>query len=358
MSLSQTPLRAVVVGAGLGGTLSINALVASDRFDLVGVADVSLDSLRRFEDRIAGVETNVDYQALFDSVRPDVVCVSTYAPSHAEITKAAVESGARGLLVEKPLGDTIAAGRQVLDVTLAAKVPFVVPHGLMAQAASLDIIRRVRGGEIGRLHLVEIESAEWDIINAGIHWIQFFLALTSPDDVRTVLTAADTSSRTFRDGMQVETDSITLATTDRGVRLVLQTGDYIKVDRGGALCAMRIIGTEGMIEYGAWENHFTLLVSGETKREITPSILPAAGHQYHLEHLADLVESGTLDYEIPLTSLKALEVVDAAYLSHRTCSQITLPMDGSVPDACVREGDWDPGRPYSGIGGGRNGREL
>ena len=35
------PLRAGVVGAGTGGMLSIKALEASERFELVGVADLS-----------------------------------------------------------------------------------------------------------------------------------------------------------------------------------------------------------------------------------------------------------------------------------------------------------------------------
>jgi predicted dehydrogenase len=388
------PLRAVVVGAGTGGTLSIDAVTRSDRFELVGVADVSTAALGRFTD----IATSTDYASLFADLAPDIVCVSTYPPSHADVARCAIEAGARGLLVEKPLGDTTAAGRDILAATRQAPVPFVVPHGLMAQAAPLDIIRRIRAGDIGRLVLVEMESAQWDMINAGIHWVQFFSALTEPDSVATVLTAADASSRTFRDGMQVENDSITIATTASGVRLMLQTGDYITVARPDTLCVMRMIGTDGMIEYGAWNDHFTLIESGRDKREITPAPLPVTGHQFHLEHLADLIESGSVDEVIPLTSLQALEVVEAAYLSNRTSSQITLPLaDALSPSRFRRENSeqrgqsehreqatnqsnqldqsgqpqqpqqsgqgeqaekWDPGRPYSGVGGGRNGREL
>jgi Na+/citrate or Na+/malate symporter len=38
---SIVPLTAAVVGAGAGGTLSIDALMASERYTLIAVADLS-----------------------------------------------------------------------------------------------------------------------------------------------------------------------------------------------------------------------------------------------------------------------------------------------------------------------------
>jgi predicted dehydrogenase len=349
-------LRAVVVGAGTGGMLSIRALCASPHFDLVGVADLSPDSRARIESEFPGVRTAADFAELFATLSPDVVCVSTWAPSHAEVTQAAVDAGARGLLVEKPLGDSTAAGRRVLEATRSSGVPFVVPHGLMAQAAPLDIIRVVESGALGRLVLVEMESAHWDIINAGIHWIQFFSMLTASDQVVDVLSACDTSTRTYRDGMQVETVSITIATTEAGVRLVLQTGDELRLARPDTECVMRIVCTDGFIEYGAWDDHYTLVSAGAPRQEVTPEPLAVSGHRYHLDHLAELIANGERDERIPLASLAALEVVDAAYLSHRIRSLVRLPLN--EPETARSENGWDPGRPYAGVGGGRDGSTL
>lgn len=350
---SHPPLRAVVVGAGTGGTLSIDALKRSSEYELAGIADVSEASLKRVRERFPYVATSTDHAQLFADIEPDVVCVSTWAPSHADITAAALGAGARGLLVEKPLGDNVANGRRVIELTRAAHVPFVVPHGLMAQAAPLEIIARVTSGQLGRLSLVEMESSHWDIVNAGIHWIQFFLMLAAPSPIARVLTGADVSTRTFRDGMQVETESITVATTTDGVRLMLQTGDELTLLRPDTECVMRILGSEGVIEYGAWDDHYSLQLSGEPRREVRPEPLAVSGHQFHLEHLAELVRSRRIDEAIPLTSMNALEVVDAAYLSNRIRAAVTVPVAEAPLPAAV---DWDPGTPYSGVGGGRNGR--
>ena len=225
MSAERSPLTATVVGAGAGGTLSIDALIASDRFTLIGVADLSAESRERVTSKTSGtVTTFASYQQMFEECPADVVCVSTYAPTHLPITQAAVDTGTvRGMLVEKPLGDTTVAGRQIVELLRAHELPLVVPHGLMAQSAALEIIERVRSGLLGELRVVEMECTGWDIINAGIHWLQFFVALVEPSPVELVLTAADTSTRTYRDGMQVETEAITLARTASGVRVLLNT---------------------------------------------------------------------------------------------------------------------------------------
>ncbi|PZF79630.1 Gfo/Idh/MocA family protein [Jiangella anatolica] len=345
-------LTAAVIGAGLGGSLSIRALRESPRFRLVGVADVRAEALAPYADDVA---TFTRHDEMIETCKPDVVCVSTYAPSHLELTRAALELPVRGLLVEKPLADTAAGGRAILDLAREHDVPVVVPHGLMTMSGPAEVLSRVRGGAIGELRLVEIECAGWDIVNAGIHWLQFFLALVHPDPVETVLTAADTSSRTFRDGMQVETEAVVMARTRGGVRVVLNTGDYLPIARERTGALFRIVGTTGFVEYAPWENGYTIVADGQPRRDVAVEQYEVALHRRHLERLADLVTSGETDDYVPETSLAALELVEAAYLSHRVRAAVTLPLSAYEPPA---PSDWDPGAPYSGTGGGRNGREL
>ena len=51
----------------------------------------------------------------------------------------------------------------------------VVPHGLRTRATSLEVIERVLRGEIGELRSIEIQCEKWDLLNAGIHWLDFCL---------------------------------------------------------------------------------------------------------------------------------------------------------------------------------------
>ncbi|MGN6126775.1 MAG: Gfo/Idh/MocA family protein [Humibacter sp.] len=357
MTRDTTRLTATVVGAGAGGMLSIEALLESSRFELVGVADLSPAARERIAVRTDGtVPTFESHEEMFRAAPADVICVSTYAPTHLPITRTALQTpGLRGLLVEKPLGDTAVAGAEVLSIVRESGLPVVVPHGLMAQSGALEVVEKVRSGAIGRLRFVEMECTGWDIINAGIHWIQFFATLVAPSPIVYVLAAADTSTRTFRDGMQVETEAITLARCENGVRLLLNTGDRVPMAREDTACLMRIIGDDGYIEFGAFESCYTLVSSGSERQVVEVAPYEVSGHQRHLEHLADQIASGEQDMTVPGSSLQALEIVEAAYRSAATGAAVTLPLTQERPQAV---GDWKPGAPYSGRGGGRNGREL
>jgi predicted dehydrogenase len=330
--------------------------MASPRFTLVGIADTSPEALGRLEgDEFGGVAKFGSYQDMFGAVSADVVCVSTYAPTHLEISRAAMALPVRGMLVEKPLGDSTAAGSEIVEFAKSHKVPLVTPHGLMARDAPLEVLAEVGRGAIGRLRVVEMECTGWDIINAGIHWVQYFIMLVHPEPVERVLCACDSGTRTYRDGLQVETEAVTLATGANGTRLILNTGDYVPLARADAACLMRIVGEDGYIEYCAWEDRYRLVTAKEGNRVVVVDPSPVSGHRRHLEHLADLIDGGTLDYEIPDSSVRALEVVEAAYLSNRVRASVILPLKGYQPPVAT---DWDPGTPYSGVGGGRDGRKL
>jgi predicted dehydrogenase len=179
--------------------------------------------------------------------------------------------------------------------------------------------------------------------------------LALPQQVDRVLTACDSQTRTYRDGLQVETEAITLVTCTNGTRLVLNTGDYVPIARDDTACLMRIVGEQGYIEYCAWQDEYRLVSPRGGDRVISVEPSEVTGHRRHLEHLADMVEGGALDYEVPESSLQALEVVEAAYLSNRTGASVSLPLATyKVPSST----DWDPGRPYTGTRGGRDGRKL
>jgi predicted dehydrogenase len=355
--MSNAIYTASVVGGGMGGRLSLDALTASTRYKLVAVADLRPEVCKELESKFPGLRTFTNHQQMFAEYPTDMVCVSTYAPSHEPVTMDALELPLKGILVEKPLGDTYATGQRILGAIQKRNLPMVVPHGLLVKAAPREIIKRVQGNEIGELKLVEIQSAEWDIINAGIHWLNFFVTLTGLEPLESVIAQCDTSSRTYRDGMQVETIAVTYAQTKSGVRVVMQTGDYIEVNVPDKGVLFRIIGTKGQIEFWGWEDSYHLLNSEFPNGQLfTPEESPRINnHQPHLEHLAAQIDTGKPDYRVAESSLMALALCEGAYLSSRYRCQVTFPLETFTPPV---QTDWNPGEPYSGQGGGRDGRKL
>ena len=358
--MNHTKLTAAVIGGGMGGQLSLNALAASDAFELVAAADLREDVRAQLAARFPGLRTFADHQALFRDCPVDVVCVSTYPPSHEPVTMDALAMLAsrplKGILVEKPLGHTYASGQRILQAIRDKGLPMAVPHGMLAKRTTLEILARVQGGEIGDLKLVEIQCNTWDIINAGIHWLNFFVMLTRQEPVDFVMALCDASTRTYRDGMQVETAAVTYAQTRSGIRVVMNTGDDVLINEPGHMFLFRLVGTLGTIEFYGWESPYRLLNAAHPSGlVITPQEMPVTGHRYHLENLARHVDAGTADYSIPESSLRALELCEAAYVSSQYGCRVKLPLESFDPPP---KSDWCPGQPYSGYGGGRDGRKL
>ncbi|MFN8465304.1 MAG: Gfo/Idh/MocA family oxidoreductase [Caldilineaceae bacterium] len=348
---------AAVVGGGAGGNLSMAALAASERFELAALADISPAARAAASERYPGIQTFADHRQMLASAPVDVVCVATWPPSHLEVTQDALALPLCGILVEKPLADTAASGRQVLELIKARGLPMAVPHGLLVADHSKQVLELVRSGAIGELKLVEIQCSGWDIINAGIHWLDFFVTLTEQMPVAYVMAACDGGTRTFRDGMQVETLAVTYAQTHAGVRVVMQTGDYVQTSEAGKDTLFRLIGTQGTLDFYGWEPRYRLLNADHPQGqivEVAPG--PRSAHQRHLENLAEQMDRGVPDYSVAEGSLLALEMCEAAYLSCRSGGvPVTLPLaEFSMPSPV----DWQPGLPYSGEGGGRNGRTL
>lgn len=350
-----------MVGGGFGGRLSLDALARSPRFEPVAACDVREEARAALERDYAGLATWSNHRAMLDECPVDVVCVATHPPSHEAVTMDALRAAPRGIVVEKPLGETAEAGRRIVRAVRAAGIPVAVPHNLLVAPHAREVLARVRTGEIGDLILIEIQNRGWDIINAGIHWLNFAVTLLAGDPPAEALAQADATSRTHRDGMQVETLAVTAVQTRSGARVVMHTGDHTRVNAAGAdgrsaECCFRLLGTRGWIEFHGWAPRYRVLNAAHPHGE-TYEVSPGArtGHQRHLEAMADQIAEGTADLGAAERSLLALELCEAAYRSAREGRAIPLPLG---PEEPARRPAWDPGRPYGGTGGGRDGRRL
>ncbi|HEX4214327.1 MAG TPA: Gfo/Idh/MocA family oxidoreductase [Candidatus Dormibacteraeota bacterium] len=349
-------LTASVVGAGAGGSLSIDALTALDEYELVAVADLRLDVRRALEERLRGVRTFEQASEMFAACPTDVVCVSTYASTHEEIALMAMRGPVLGMLLEKPLSYDVGGARRLLDAVKGRDLPAVVPHGMLTRGTPLAVKARIDAGDIGRVRVVEIESRNWDLINAGIHWLHFTLTVLADERVTDVLAAADTSTHTYRDGMQVETESLVQARTDAGTRIFVNSGDHLPTTAPGRAIVLRFIGTGGVAEFWGWEQGFALITAqGGDQHPATPAEPALIGHARYLRDLAGMIASGKRDYRGAERSIAALEVIEAAYLSAHLGCNVRLPLDAFVPPD---SSDWHAGQPYGGQGGGRDGRRL
>jgi hypothetical protein len=136
----------------------------------------------------------------------------------------------------------------------------------------------------------------------------------------------------------------------------MHTGDYVTIKRAGKPFIFRLVGTRGVLEFWAWESAYHLTNASHPHGQLfTVERYRQSGHQRYLESLAEQIDAGRADYAIPASSLTALELCEGAYISSAHRCRVTLPLaDFAIPT----DPDWRPGQPYSGAGGGRDGRKL
>src|SRR5258708_33919228 len=143
-------LTASVVGCGLGGRLSLEALSISPFFRLVAAADLRPEIQPSLEQAFPGIRTFASHAEMFAHCPTDVVCVSTYAPSHERIVLDALGlPSLKGILVEKPLGDTAAAGRRIVEAIKSKNLPLGAPPGHRMGQTPPNVCPPVLGAGLG-----------------------------------------------------------------------------------------------------------------------------------------------------------------------------------------------------------------
>ncbi|MBL8834858.1 MAG: Gfo/Idh/MocA family oxidoreductase [Alphaproteobacteria bacterium] len=146
-----TPLRIAVIGAGAFGRQHIERLTKEKLCALAGLADPA--PAARDVAASLGVPWRADAADLLDAVKPDGVIVATPNALHVPVGLACV---ARKLpmLVEKPIAETVAGARELVDAAERAGVTLMVGHHrrynpIIARARAI-----VQEGRLGRLTAV------------------------------------------------------------------------------------------------------------------------------------------------------------------------------------------------------------
>ena len=165
------PVRIGVIGCG---SVSSKYLRLAGELKLAGKAEVVIgcdaNPARR---TYLAEEYNVDrfttnYQDVLDRDDVDLVLVLTSMPEHGPLAKAALRAG-KHVLVEKPMAITLPEAAELVEIAKTSP-GFLVPAPHVVLSPTFQTIwRRVRNGDIGKVHLARAVYG-W----AGPWWGQWF----------------------------------------------------------------------------------------------------------------------------------------------------------------------------------------
>jgi predicted dehydrogenase len=142
-------VKVAVVGCGRISRAHIPRLKASERFEIVGVADVNEDAARSRAEEFGVPRWEKDYRAFTAEPDVDAIWVLTPAAVHAEVAISALRAG-KHVFCEKPMARTVSQGKAMADAAAEGGKVLLVGYVMRHSPDALNLRKLIRDGRIGR----------------------------------------------------------------------------------------------------------------------------------------------------------------------------------------------------------------
>jgi predicted dehydrogenase len=143
------------------------------------IADADATGLQKAAARSGAKRPHRDFREMLDKERPELVCIASRQPDcHKEMALAASEV-CRGIFMEKPFTETLAAADAILAAAGKRQVKILVAHNRRYTSEFLRAKALLEQGLIGRVRLIQIHGKQdsraggEDLIVLGTHDFDF-----------------------------------------------------------------------------------------------------------------------------------------------------------------------------------------
>jgi predicted dehydrogenase len=359
------PIRLGVVGVAGIGQAHLFAGSMLDEYELAAVCDIA-DGPREKAAADFGAAPFADAGELFAAGAVDVVAIATPPSTHAALVRGALEAGLH-VYCEKPLMPTAAAGREIEAWATGAGRVVQVGLQFRFQRSARAAYDLVQAGEIGEVFRADLAATHWFrsrqyfasapwrgtwrasgggvLMSQAVHQIDTLVWLAGLPSRVTAW------ARRSRHDVAVEDDVIAFLEYPNGARgtIVASTTDPVGVD------AVTIHGERGTLSVEGFRLRRATFGDGslgaqeltdesaadfeEVPVEWTDVIEPGGKSEWfdmmldcHRDFVAAIRE-GRPAANPPAEASRALELINALYLSAVRGEPVDLPIDASQYDA-------------------------
>lgn len=347
--MSETPLRAAVVGCRMGAAHA-KAMAQLPDYEVVAVCDIDEERAQELADELGTAKPFLSYAEMLREIKPDIVAIATPTAIHAEQTFMAIEAGARGICCEKPMATNLADARRMVKLCRERGIALIVNHQRRMGNEMVAARNLIEQGAIGEIRLIRVHCAG-DFLSDGTHAVDSALWLLGDPEVEWVLGQVELPDKPrLRYGHLVELSAIAVFQTVNGVRVEIFCGEAR--ERNRAYQDYEVVGAKGRIWRTGDQPHPNLFIQdvkgGSWNAQVENGILrpvpdneglwrpvevepddaiEAMKRSYQL--LAKMLKEGVDKVDHPLSGEKALrgfEVVMAVYESARLHKRVHLPL--------------------------------
>jgi predicted dehydrogenase len=361
--MSESRLRAAVIGLGWAGQQHMAAYAALPDVDLVGLAGLEAERLRELGEQfgVSPEQRFTGWQDLLQNTELDVLSVAAPTTLHRPIGVAALEAGIH-VLSEKPLAENAAMARELVAAAVRNDRVLDVSFNHRRRGVVKALKQLIDGGELGPIYYVKAgwvrrqgipTLGSWftrratagggPLMDLGVHMLDIVLHLLGEPEVRTATAAtyaefgprgrggsvSTTMSKTgVADGeFDVEDLSTAFLRLAGGATLLLECSwaQWVPED----LCYVTVYGADGGagIEWvpATPKRSLTVWTERAGQPEVLRPPLPPDGE--HAESVADFLAEVRSPSNPPMRGQVALalaEVVDACYASATAGQEVPI----------------------------------
>jgi len=142
-------IKVAVIGVGTMGFNHLRVYSEMPDVQVVGIADPNKERLEKAANRFH-VKSYQDYKELIKKEEPEAVSVVVPTAQHEEVTIQLLQAGAH-VLVEKPITDSLDAGKRLIDQALSVGRKLMVGHIIRFNPAMQVLKAKMQAGELGRV---------------------------------------------------------------------------------------------------------------------------------------------------------------------------------------------------------------
>jgi UDP-N-acetyl-2-amino-2-deoxyglucuronate dehydrogenase len=306
--------RAAVIGCGGISRRHARGLKALPGCDLIAGCDVRPENSAKLAEEFAIPRTYTDYRELLDKERPELVAICTWPGTHAEITAAAAEAGALGIICEKPMCLSLEEADTMIAACERAGTRLAIAHHHRCSGRNSTARRLIAAGAIGEPTLLR-SGTDGGLLNNGTHVIDLAHFLLGDPKALWVMGQVERRSDRFERGHPIEDRCMGLIGFEGGARMLLES-DMPQDWPGGSF----IHGTEGTLRL----NGEILEVQNSDGASWRAVESDASADQH--QELAAWIEGGPESRQAARLARATMEVMMALYESSRVRGLVTLPL--------------------------------
>lgn len=164
-------VRLGLSGLGSFSVVIANAVKRSQKAELVTCFDVVPEKRKATAERF-GCAQEKSFEDMVSRDDLDGVLLVTPNAFHREQTELAARHG-KHVYVEKPIANTLADGRRMIEACAKARVALLIGHAHRRHAANRKVKELVAGGAIGKPIMVEANLSSgqgWDLTPGEFRW--------------------------------------------------------------------------------------------------------------------------------------------------------------------------------------------